>query len=246
MASIKPSPDLRPARLNALGEFAASIAHEVKQPLAAVTLNAEACMKWLEQDPPRLDQARAALRVVLQASVAASSMVRSLHGMARQAEPERGPCLVDDMLRDVLQLMRAELRQQRVTQTEDLSLDLVQLDADRVQLMQVVMNLVLNAIQALQEVHDRPRALRLRSGLLDGALHISIEDNGPGIPAALAGRIYEPLFSTKPGGTGMGLTLCRSIVQAHGGHLWSEAAQPQGTVFHLSFKEYTIWTPSRS
>nr|WP_315250106.1 HAMP domain-containing sensor histidine kinase [uncultured Duganella sp.] len=246
MASIQPSPDLRPARLNALGEFAASIAHEVKQPLAAVTLNAEACMKWLEQDPPQLEQARAALRVVLQAGVAASAMVRSLHAMARQAEPERGLFIVDDMLRDVLQLMRTELRQQGVTLSEDFALDLYQLDADRVQLMQVVMNLVLNAIEAMKDVHDRPRALRLRSGLRDGALQIAIEDSGAGIPAALAERIYQPLFSTKPGGTGMGLAICRCIIQAHGGRLWNEAVQPQGTVFHLSFKEYTLWTPSRS
>lgn len=246
MASTKPIPDLRPARLNALGAFAASIAHEVKQPLAAVALNAQACMKWLEQDPPQLDRVRAALGVVLQASVAASSMVRSLDGMARQAAPERGPVIVDDMLRDVLQLLRAELRQQRVTLTEALSLDLYQLNADRVQLMQVIMNLVLNAIEAMRDVHDRPRALQLRSAQLDGTLRISIADSGPGIPPALTERIYEPLFSTKPGGTGMGLAICRDIIQAHGGQLWSEAAQPQGTVFHLSFKEYTLWTPSRS
>lgn len=246
MASIKPSPDLRPARINALGEFAASIAHEVKQPLAAVTLNAEACMRWLDHDPPRIEQARAALGVVLQASVAASAMVRSLHGMASQAEPERGPFLVDDMLRDVLQLLRGELRQQGVTLTEDFALDLYQLDADRVQLMQVVMNLVLNAIEAMRDAHGRPRALSLRTRLNDGALRISIEDNGPGIPAELAERIFEPLFSTKPGGTGMGLAICRCIIQAHGGRIWNEAAQPQGTVFHLSFKEYTLWTPSRS
>lgn len=246
MASTQPSPDLRPARISALGEFAASIAHEVKQPLAAVTLNAEACLRWLEQDPPQLAQARAALRVVLQASTAASAMVRSLHGMAAQAEPERGRFIVDDMLREVLQLLRGELRQQRVTLTEDLTLDLHQLHADRVQLMQVVMNLILNAIEAMKDVHDRPRTLALRSALDGGTLRISVADNGHGVPAALAERIYEPWFSTKPGGTGMGLAICRCILQAHGGRLWNQAAQPQGTVFHLSFKEYTLWTPSRS
>jgi signal transduction histidine kinase len=246
MASTKPSPDFRPARINALGEFAASIAHEVKQPLAAVTLNAEACMKWLAQDPPRLEQARAALGVVLQASVAASAMVRSLHGMACQGEPQRGPFIVDDALRDVLQLLRGELRQQRITITEEFTLHDYQLDADRVQLMQVVMNLVLNAIEALKDVHERSRSLTLRSELADDGLRISIADNGPGIPAALTERIFESWFSTKPGGTGMGLAICRCIIQAHGGRIWTEAAQPQGAVFHLSFKEYTLWTPSRS
>lgn len=246
MASTKPSPDLRPARINALGEFAASIAHEVKQPLAAVTLNAEACMRWLAHDPPQLEQARAALRVVLQASTAAASMVRSLHGMACQAAPERSLFIVDDALRDVLQLLRGELRQQGIAITEDFSLGDHQLDADRVQLMQVVMNLILNASDAMKDVHDRPRTLALQSGLNDGALRISITDSGTGIPDALSERIYEPWFSTKPGGTGMGLAICRSIVQAHGGRLWRQAVAPHGTVFHLSFKEYTLWTPSRS
>lgn len=246
MASLQPPADLRPARLNALGEFAASIAHEVKQPLAAIALNAEAGLKWLENDPPGIEQARAALRTVLQASVAATDMVRSLHGLACQAAPERSTLLVDDLLRDVLQLLRGALRQQRINVSEDFTLPLHQLDADRVQLMQVIMNLVLNASEALKDVHDRPRTLALRSALIDGALRISVEDNGAGIAPALQARIFEPLFSTKPGGTGMGLAICQRIVQAHGGHIRATTTRPHGTAFHLSFKEYTLWTPSRS
>jgi signal transduction histidine kinase len=245
-SSPVPDLDLRPARLNALGEFAASIAHEVKQPLAAITLNAEACLKWLDHAPPRLDPARAALRVVLQASQAASGMVRSLHGMATQAAPQRCPFIVDDALREMLQLLRGALRQQRISITEELTLDLYQLNADRVQLMQVLMNLVLNAIEAMQDVEHRPRTLTVRSALVDGALRVSVEDNGTGIPGALAERVFDALFSTKPGGTGMGLAICRAIIQAHGGHLWSTPVQPHGAAFHLSFKEYTLWTPSRS
>jgi signal transduction histidine kinase len=245
MASIKPTPDLRPARINALGEFAASIAHEVKQPLAAVTLNAQACLHWLEQDPPRVDQARSALRVVLEASSAASAMLRSLHGMACQAAPQRQPLVLNDVVRDVLQLLRGELRQQCITVTESYAPD-YQLRADRVQLMQVLMNLILNAIEAARDLHDRPRTLALRTALADDGLRISVADNGVGIVPALAERIFDPLFSTKPGGTGMGLAICRNIVQSHGGRIWNEPGQPHGTVFHLSFKEYTLWTPSRS
>jgi signal transduction histidine kinase len=245
MASIKPTPDLRPARLNALGEFAASIAHEVKQPLAAITLNARAGLQWLDQQPPRVEEARAALRMVLEASMAATGMVRSLHGMACQAAPERSVFVVNDVVRDVLQLLRAELRLQCIGVTESYGPD-YQLNADRVQLMQVIMNLVLNAIEALKDIHDRPRTLALRTAIDDGALCISVADNGAGIPAALVERIFDPLFSTKPGGTGMGLAICRSIAQAHGGGLRSDNARPHGAVFHLSFKEYTLWTPSRS
>jgi len=245
MASIKPTPDLRPARINALGEFAASIAHEVKQPLAAVTLNAQACLHWLEQDPPHLDQARSALRMVLEASTAASAMVRSLHGMACQAAPQRTSLVVNDVVRDVLQLLRSELRRQCITVTEIYAPDF-QLHADRVQLMQVVMNLIVNAIEAARDLHDRPRMLTLHTALADDGLRISVADNGVGIVPALAERIFDPLFSTKPGGTGMGLAICRNIVQSHGGRIWNEPGQPHGTVFHLSFKEYTLWTPSRS
>jgi len=245
MASLKPTPDLRPARINALGEFAASIAHEVKQPLAAVTLNAQACLHWLAQDPPRLDQARAALGVVLDASSAASGMVRSLHGMACQAPPQRQTFVVNDALRDLLQLLRGELRQQGITVNEDYGPD-YQLHADRVQLMQVLMNLTLNATEAVKDIHDRPRALTLRTALAADGLRISVTDNGTGVAPALAGRVFEPLFSTKPGGTGMGLAICRNILQSHGGRIWCEAAAPHGTAFHLSFKEYTLWTPSRS
>ncbi|MRW90669.1 GHKL domain-containing protein [Duganella sp. FT80W] len=246
MARTPPLPDLRPARINALGEFAASIAHEVKQPLAAITLNAQAGLHWLEQDPPRLEQARVALRVVLQASRAATGMVRSLHGMTCQAEPERSTFFVDDMLRDVLQLLRGELRQHEIRVSEEFGLARHQLYADQVQLMQVIMNLLQNGIDALHAVHGRERTLALRSMLMEDALHISVTDNGAGIAPELAERIFDPLFSTKPGGTGMGLTICHNIVQAHGGRLWATTAQPHGTVFHLSFKEYTLWTPSRS
>ena len=246
MARNQPLPDLRPARINALGEFAASIAHEVKQPLAAVTLNAQAGLHWLEQDPPSLEQARAALQVVLLASRAATGMVRSLHSMACQAPPQRARLCPDDVLREVLLLLRGELRRQRIGVTEEFTLDDYQLEGDSVQLMQVFINLLQNAIDALRDVHDRPRTLALRSFIADGALHISVADNGAGIAPALAERIFDPLFSTKPGGTGMGLAICRNIVQAHGGQLRATTARPHGTVFHLSFKEYTLWTPSRS
>jgi C4-dicarboxylate-specific signal transduction histidine kinase len=245
MASLAHHPDLRPARINALGEFAASIAHEVKQPLAAVKLNAEACMKLLELDPPRISEACAALRVVLLASVAAGDMVRSLQGMASQSAPVRTTFFLDDAVRDVLQLLRGELRQHGIALHEQLALDNIQLQADRVQLMQVMMNLLMNAIEALKEVDAERRAITLRTALVDGAARISVEDNGPGIPAALAQRIYEPLFSTRPDGTGMGLAICGSIAQAHGGHLWHDSGN-HGTAFHLSFKEYILWTPSRS
>jgi len=238
--------DLRPARINALGQFAASIAHEVRQPLAAVTLNAQACLALLEQDPPQIEQARALLRTVLLAGAAAGDIVRGLQGMTTRAAPLRQPFAIDAALRDVLLLLQGELRKHRIAVREDLTLPAHHLHGDRVQLQQVALNLVSNAILAMKDVHDRPRELVLRSALADDALRISVEDNGIGIALPLSERIFDPLFSTWPGGTGMGLAICRDIVEAHGGRIWSTARQPHGVAFHLSFKEYTTWNPSPS
>ena len=238
------TPDLRPARINALGEFAASIAHEVRQPLAAVALNAQACLALLEQEQPQLDQVRTLLRTVLLAGATAGDILRNLQEMTTQAAPRRQPCAIDQTLRKVLLLLQGELRKHRITVIEELSLPTHHIEGDRVQLRQVALNLVSNAIQAMKDIQDRPRVLTLRSSLIDGDLRISVEDNGIGIPLPIAAHIFDPLFSTKSGGTGMGLTICRNIVEAHGGRIWNSARQPHGAAFHLSFKEYTTWAPS--
>lgn len=226
----------RVARITTLGTFAASIAHEVKQPLAAIALNAEAGLNWLAQQPPQLEQARGALRLVLQAGAGATGVIRSLRDMARKSGPELSSFAVDPAIGEVLLLLHSELHKHGVQLCVELALDRHRLHADRIQFQQVIMNLLLNAVESMSTVHDRPRTLHLRSALADasGALRISVEDNGVGIDSKAAGRLYEPLFSTKPDGTGMGLSICRSIVEAHGGRIWSTSRQPHGAAFHVS------------
>jgi C4-dicarboxylate-specific signal transduction histidine kinase len=226
----------RVTRIATLGAFAASIAHDVKQPLAAIVLNAEAGLNWLAQQPPQLDQARGALRLVLQAGAGATGVVRSLRDMARKSSPELRCFAVDAAIAEVLSLLHSELRKHGVQLCVELAPDQYRLHADRIQFQQVIMNLLLNAVESMSAVADRPRMLHLRSALADtsGTLRISVEDNGVGIDSKAAGHLYEPWFSTKPHGMGMGLAICRSIVEAHGGRIWSTSHQRHGAAFHVS------------
>jgi C4-dicarboxylate-specific signal transduction histidine kinase len=226
----------RVERIAMLGTFAVSIAHDVKQPLAAIALNAEAGLNWLAQQPPQLEQARRALRLVLQAGTSATGVIRSLRDMARKSGPERSWFSVDPAIGEVLSLLHGELHKHGVRLRAELTLDQQRLHADRIQFQQVIMNLLLNAVESMSKVHDRPRTLHLRSALADasGTLRISVEDNGAGIDSKAAGQLYEPLFSTKPDGMGMGLSICRCIVEAHGGRIWSTSRQPHGAAFHVS------------
>ena len=225
----------RAARVTTLGQFAASIAHEVSQPLAAAALHAAAAAASLAQHPPRLARARDALEMVQYSATRAGDMVRALRGMACKTGAEPAPFIVDDAVREALLLMRAELQQRAITVVAELGLARQALCADRAQLQQVIMNLVLNAIEALAQVEGRARRLTLRTARddADGALCISVADNGCGIAAAAAARLFEALFSTKPGGMGMGLSIARAIVDAQGGRIWCDAGAVHGCTFHL-------------
>lgn len=227
----------RTARITTMGEFAASIAHEVSQPLAAITLHAGAALGWLHQKPPQLERVHAALDMVLCSATVASGMIRGIRGMARKSAPELVPIVVDDAIRDTLLLMAAELHKHGIALGTALGLGRRQVRADRPQLQQVIMNLVLNAIQATADIGARRRKLTLRSRVVDGdcapVLRISVADNGAGIDQAHAARLFDPLFSTKPGGMGMGLSISRAIVEAHNGRLWCETGAAAGCVFHI-------------
>lgn len=226
----------RVARVTVMGEFAASIAHELNQPLAAIVLNAAAALKWLEQDPPRLAQARAALSAILAAGTDASAVIRSMNDMARMSAPEQTVFALDDAIAEVLLLLRAKLHSHGIEVHTGFAPDQRLLRANRAQLKQVMMNLFLNAIEAMCGVSARPRVLEVRSkpGDTRGTVLISVADSGSGIAPGVAERLFDPLFSTRPNGMGMGLSICRSIVDAHGGRIWSSPRHPHGTVFQLS------------
>lgn len=238
----------RLARISSMGEFAASIAHEVSQPLAAIVLHAEVGLLALAHDPANpacIERAVDALKLIRHAGVTAADVVRSIRGMSCRTSPEPTLFAVDDALREVLRLLRAEFQKHSIEVHDLLSLGNHELCADRVQLQQVMMNLLLNAIEAMKDVPGRRRRLEVRSVLADsaGTVRISVEDNGVGVPAKLAERLFDPLFSTKPGGTGIGLSICRTIVQAHNGRIWSTSRQPHGAAFHISLKGHPPCSP---
>lgn len=224
------------AGVGAMGQFAASIAHEVNQPLAAMVLNAGAGLNWLNHQPPNLELVRSSLQTIIAAGTRAADIIRGMRRLAHRATPELAPVLVDEAIAEVLALLRAELQQRDIGVFTHLALGQHVIRADRAQLQQVMMNLLFNAIDAMAPVSGRARLLIVRSGLSDaaGALRVSVEDNGVGLAPEQAQRIFDALVSNKPDGMGMGLAICRAIVETHGGRIWFTARQPHGAAFHVS------------
>jgi signal transduction histidine kinase len=210
--------------------FAASVIHELSQPLAAVALNAESALLGLRNGGSRADQrAQARLSRVVEAASHALAVLQGMHQLAADARPEPVLCDLREIVRAVLATLDDELRAQRIA----LRLELAPqpLWADPVQIRQVLRNLLANAIDAMREVTQRPRVLSIRSRLSDGAMLVEVADAGCGIAPELAARVFDPLVSGKPGGMGMGLAICRAIVETHGGDIWAAPRTPHGSVF---------------
>lgn len=225
----------RVTRMSAMGALAASISHEVNQPLAAVVTNADACMMWLSSNPPNLEEARAAVDSIAQQGTRASEVIRHIRAMFTKATPEKTKLRVNDLIRDVSVLIEgAALRNSVELQTE-LGADLPETTGDRVQLQQVIVNLVLNGIEAMSEVADRPRRLVIRSSAQNSdEVLVAVRDSGVGIPPKNEKRIFDAFFTTKAQGMGMGLSISHSIIEAHGGRLWASSNSDHGATFQFT------------
>jgi PAS domain S-box-containing protein len=225
----------RVTRITAMGELAASIAHEINQPLAAVVTNSDASLRWLSNDPPNLEEARAALKRTVRDANRASDVIKRIRVLLTKDKPEHVELNLNDAINEVLALMRSELYRRQVTVQIDLLAGLPPIRGDRVQLQQVMLNLILNAVEAAGAVKSRPRGLWISTRTDNaGAVLVTVEDSGVGLDAATADRLFEPFFTTKPGGMGMGLAISRSIIEAHGGRLWASPGATQGSVFRFS------------
>jgi C4-dicarboxylate-specific signal transduction histidine kinase len=225
----------RVTRLSAMGALAASISHEVNQPLAAVVTNADACMMWLSADPPNLEEARAAVDSIAQQGTRASDVVRHIRAMFTKATPERTKLQVNDLIRDVTTLVEgAALRNQVALQT-DLGADLPATMGDRVQLQQVIVNLILNGIEAMSDVSGRPRRMVIQSQMRGSdELLVTVQDSGTGIDPKDEKRIFDAFFTTKSQGMGMGLSISHSIIESHGGRLWASRNSDYGVTLHFT------------
>ena len=224
----------RATRQTTLAAMTASIAHEINQPLSAILLNADLGLRHLARDPPRIAEAGAALRQIAAAGGRASDVIGSIRAMLRKDRRETTALGLNDLVREILALVRGEIASHGVILEQDLAEPLPEIVGERTPLQQVVLNLVMNAIEAIKDVSDRRRALAVATRTVDGRdVLLTVADTGPGIKPEDMGRIFEAFFTTKPQGMGMGLSISRSIVEAHQGRLWASAATPHGTIFHM-------------
>lgn len=219
----------RTLRLATLAELAAAIAHEINQPLAAITANGSACVRSLAHQPPMLENAREAAGCIVADGHRAADVIARIRALFNNEEPEQRRLDLNDVIRHVLDLSHGAIDRQRVIVRSEFASAPALVMADRVQLQQVLVNLVTNALEAMAQVTDRPHILTLRSELDgDDAVVITVEDNGPGLQPGQTARLFDSFYTTKPDGIGVGLAISRSIIEAHGGSLWASANEPQG------------------
>jgi len=220
------------ARITTLGEMAASIAHEVNQPLAAIVTNANACTRWMRADPPNTEKVAESIDSIVDDATRASEVINRVRALATRAEMTKAWMVINDVVKDVLALMQTRLQENRVTVHTNLSGDLPMIFGDRVQLQQVVLNLMANAIDAINATPNGERGIQIESSRFKTCdVMIRIEDPGVGIDPAASGHLFDAFHSTKSGGLGIGLSLCRSIIEAHGGDIWAAPNKPRGATF---------------
>jgi PAS domain S-box-containing protein len=221
-------------RVTTVGELTASMAHEVNQPIAAAVTDAKTCMRWLTRDQPDLEEARAAAMRVVKDATRAAEIISRIRLLFNKGTPERELVDVNEIIGEMIFLLRSEAIRYTISIRTELAADLPQVMGDRVQLQQVLMNLMINSIDAMKDV-DGVRELAIHSQPAeDEQLLVSVSDTGVGLPPKQADQIFHAFFTTKPHGTGMGLRISRSIVESHGGRLWAAANSPRGANFHFT------------
>jgi PAS domain S-box-containing protein len=224
----------RVTRVTTLGELVASIAHEINQPLAAIVADANASLNWLAPPDPDVDRVRDTLDAIIKDGHRAGEVIQRIRQLTTKGETQKGAVEVNGVIRDVIPLLRSELQLHRVAAQVDLAELLPPVLADRVQLQQVIINLVMNAVEAMASIDDRPRQLVIRSRGAADEVIVTVRDAGVGIEPSAVNQLFSPFFTTKPGGMGMGLSISRSIIDAHGGRFWATPNADHGASFHFT------------
>ena len=222
----------RVSRITSLGALTASIAHEINQPIAAVIMNASAGLRWLGAEPPNLEEVRQVLERVRRDGARAGDVIGRIRALARKAPVKVDQLDINEAIREVIALTRGEITDNRIALGTQLA-DVAPIRGDRVQLQQVILNLILNAIEAMGD--NEPRELLIESREKDGRnILVSVSDSGSGLDPATVDRIFEPFYSTKQGGVGIGLSICRSIIEAHEGKIWARQNTARGSTFQFT------------
>jgi len=226
-------------RLSMLGELTASIAHEVNQPLSGVVSNGSACLRWLSGETPNMEEAREAARRIVRDGKRAAEVVARVRAMTKRTEASRETLDVNETIRDVLALVGDEAKKHRVLIQTEFAVNVFPVLGDRVQLQQVLLNLVMNGMEAMSNVSENARELAITTRNVDlNQVQVTVQDSGIGVDPDRMPKIFEPFYTTKPHGMGMGLAICRSILQAHGGQLWAAANHGPGTSFHFTLPRH--------
>lgn len=222
-------------RVTTMGALTSSIAHEVNQPLAAVVTNANAALRWLASHPPNVDETRETLERIVRDGHRAGEVIARVRALLKKTATVTAEVDLNGLIEDSVALVQGEVRSQRISLRTELAQDLPPVEGDRIQLQQVILNLVMNGIESMKKVAERPRELQIRSRLdASGCVLVAVQDAGVGLEPQDAERVFEAFYTTKAEGLGMGLAICRSIIEAHGGRLWAEANEPWGAVFQFT------------
>jgi C4-dicarboxylate-specific signal transduction histidine kinase len=243
------------ARVTTLGELTGSIAHEVSQPISGMLTNASASLRWLAGDSPNLAEAREAVRRIIRDGNRASGVIARTRALFKKAPAAKEPFDIDEIIQEVLAITQAELQRNRVSLRTEFAKDVPMVTGDKIQLQQVILNLVVNAIEAMSGVSEDSRELCVSSQKItdlpdearrdavddrtlteaeSASVLVAVRDSGPGLDSSQLQRVFESYYTTKPQGMGLGLAISRSIIEAHRGHLWATARAPRGVVFQFT------------
>jgi len=228
------------ARVTALGQLTASIAHEVNQPLAAMVINGNASLRWLSANPPNIEEAKQAVERIVKDGTRAGEIITRVRVLAKRNPPQKAWFNINEVIRETVMLTASEIHQNRIALHTDFDDNLPEIFGDRIQVQQVVLNLLLNAIEAMNNTSDGPRELSISSSN-DGtaAVLITIRDTGLGLNPEKLEQLFNAFYTTKTDGMGMGLTISRSIIESHGGRIWATPNEPHGAVFQFTLPSET-------
>jgi len=221
------------SRVATMGQLTASITHEVNQPITAAVTYALAARRWLNAEPPNFDEADDALSLIVKEGNRAGEIVGRIRALIKKAPARKDAVAINDAVREIIALTRTEAANNSVSVRTQLAEGLPPVQGDRVQLQQVVLNLIINAIEAMRDIGEKKRELLISSRNEPDGVSVEVRDTGPGLSPETLSRLFEPFYTTKPEGMGMGLSICRSIIDAHGGRLWATRCEPQGALFQF-------------
>jgi len=222
-------------RVATMGQLSASITHEVKQPIGAAIADAQAALHFLARRPPELEEVREALEAIVETGHRAGEIVDRIRGLIKKAPPRKECLDINAGIREVIELTRGESVKNGISLQADLADGLPLIEGDRVQLQQVILNLIVNALEAMSGASDGTRELLVSSRKADpGGVIVEVRDSGPGLAPEALEHVFDAFYTTKPSGLGMGLSICRSIIEAHGGRLWASANLPRGASFQFA------------